>query len=135
MTKDKWIWMPHAGHFIGAKYCRFILNTYVGKYIVSTVGEYWPDYRVRKIIADSRGWTCNKIGDYWDREYFKKFGYEDIGCDRKYETMVFAAHKSEKYKCCPYEIDVSNQKDFAGYNDADAATKGHMSLCRKWSKK
>jgi len=54
-SKGKWIWMPHAGHLIVSSDCRFHLNTYVGGYIVSTVGEYFPDEGVREIFAESRG--------------------------------------------------------------------------------
>ena len=49
MAKEDWIWMPHPGHFIGASNCKFIMNTYVNGYIVSTVGEYFPDAEVRRI--------------------------------------------------------------------------------------
>lgn len=37
MKEENWVWMPHGGHFILGHMCRFRLNTYVGKYIVSTV--------------------------------------------------------------------------------------------------
>lgn len=55
MSRQDWIWQPHAGHFIGGRYCKFFLNTYVNGYIVSTVGEYFPDSRIREIYAMSRG--------------------------------------------------------------------------------
>ena len=105
-----WIWMPHPGHFICSSQCRFIMNTCVGKYIVSTVGEWWPDRGQREIHAKiyDPAWFAEHhalLGDNFDREYKKKFGYEDIGCDRKYETMVFKSRKSG-HKCCPYEADV-----------------------------
>ena len=136
MKKENWIWMPHAGHFICGHDCRFHLATYVGKYIVSTVGEYWPDRQVREIHAqvhDPIWYGKNRIlkGDYFEAEYFKRFGYTEIGLDRKYETMVFKATKS-KEKCCPYEM-VSGEKDFDGYNTAADAYKGHLRLCKKWS--
>lgn len=69
INNQSWIWMPHAGHFCGANECNFRLNTYVGGYIVSTVGEYCP------II---------KLG---------KSTFEEIGRNRLYETMVFKAKK------------------------------------------
>lgn len=130
----KWIWMPHPGHFICSSSCRFKLNTYVGKYIVSTVGEYFPDSEVRKIFAASRGIAVVGMGDAWDSDYLKKIGYEEIGCGRKYETMVFRSRKS-KHKCCPYETLNGRELDFLGYNTAEDATKGHMKLCEKWSRK
>ena len=110
MKKENWIWMPHAGHLIVGSYCQFKLNTYVGGYIVSTVGEY----------KSSR----SKEGD----------DFETIGCDRIYETMVFRAVKSEN-ECCPYEMESPGEIDFAGYNDAEKAMKGHYKFCKKWAKR
>ena len=130
--------MPHAGHFICANKCQFHLNTYVGKYIISTVGELWNERGVREIHAqvyDSK-WLADNMhlkGDYFDNAYMKRFGYEEIGCDRKYETMVFKAKKT-MHKCCPYGIVVSKDVDMQGYNNADDAKIGHYKLCNKWSK-
>lgn len=136
MKKDKWIWMPHAGHLIVGDKCQFHLNTYVGRYIVSTVGEYWPEKGVRKIHAqvyDLNWLQENKhlLGDTFDNAYMKKFGFEDIGCDRKYETMVFKAKKST-HKCCPYKM-ILGEIDMKGYNSAEDAYEGHLKLCEKWS--
>lgn len=126
--------MPHPAHFICSNYCRFKLATYVGKYIVSTVGEYVPDETAREIIAESRKIKLEGKGDYRLADYMKKIGYEDIGCDRKYETIVFKARKS-KNKCCPWEIVVEEDMDFDGYNTPEDAYKGHLKLCKKWSSK
>lgn len=136
MKKERWIWMGHPGHFICSRDCRFKLNTYVGGYIVSTVGELWLPRSSREIhaeIYDPTWLAANKhlLGDMFDHEYMKKFGYEDIGCDRKYETMVFKARKSD-HKCCPYEADVRHEMDMMGYNKPEEAFKGHMALCEKW---
>lgn len=110
--KENWIWMPHAGHFIGGSSCRFHLNTYVGGYIVSTVGEYDPK---------QQGWGK----------------FQQLGIGRLYETMVFKANKEKESdaQCCPYTINVSEEVDFDGYNDPVSAYKGHLKLCRKWAKK
>jgi len=131
--KEKWIWMPHPGHLIVARNCRFHLNTYVGKYIVSTVGEYLPDSVGREILAKARGIELKGKGEERLADYMEKIGYEDIGYNRKYETMVFWAKKS-KNKCCPYEAKDWMELDFAGYNTAEDAFKGHYKMCRKWSR-
>ena len=55
VTKDKWVWMGHAGHFICGHDCRFHMATRVGKYLVSTVGELWPSRAVREIHA--KAWS------------------------------------------------------------------------------
>lgn len=110
MNQADWIWMPHAGHFIGGSSCRFHLNTYVGDYIVSTVGEYDPK---------GRGWGK----------------FEQLGYDRLYETMVFRAIKETEptAMCCPYTILVSEEMEMDGYNDPVEAYNGHLALCKKWS--
>lgn len=111
MKKEDWIWMPHPGHFCAASSCNFRMNTYVGEYIVSTVGEYVPEANRRS----------GKL--------------EELGWNRLYETMVFRAIKS-KDPCCPYRADVGGgELDMEGYNTAKDALKGHMALCLKWSKK
>ena len=108
--KGKFVWMPHAGHFICGSRCQFKLNTYVGGYIVSTVGE---------------------LPDTFKEESGK---FTTIGLDRLYETMVFKARKSNN-KCCPYEQTSGSEIDFAGYNKPEDAMVGHMKLCMKWAKK
>jgi len=107
MKKDKWVWMPHAGHLIVSNSCRFHLFTYVGKYVVSTVGEY-------------------------ESPRSKEGEFETIGINRLYETMVFKAHKSNN-KCCPYEASDYSEIDFDGYNKPEDAYKGHLKMCKKWS--
>jgi len=142
MKKENWVWMPHAGHFILSSQCQFKLNTYVGKYIVSTVGELWNVRVVREIHAkvfDLKWFNKNKHkqGDDFDMAYMKKFGFEDLGYERKYETMVFKAKKTKEAEamCCPYEVSDYNNIDYVGYSTAVEAYKGHLKLCEKWSKK
>lgn len=134
MKKENWIWMPHAAHFICGHQCRFKLATYVGKYIVSTVGELVPDSQVREIEAKCKGVVLEGIGEEREIDWFKKCGYSQIGYDRTYETMVFKARKS-KHKCCPYEIESGNEIDFIGCNDSEEAFKNHYKLCKRWSRK
>lgn len=125
--------MPHPGHLCVANDCRFHLNTYVGGYIVSTVGEYWPDSEIRKINAKISDISIQGKGDEWNANYMKQIGYEDIGFGRKYETMVFKATKTGN-KCCPWGQS-GWELDFEGYNDPSEACKGHLKFCNKWSKK
>jgi hypothetical protein len=138
MKKQNWVWMPHAGHFICGNHCRFHLNTYVGKYIVSTVGELWFDQSARRIHAsvfDKKWYAINitKMGDNFDDEYMKRFGYEELGIGRTYETMVFKAKKQKEGLCCPYRPIRFEDLDMEGYNDAELAYKGHLKMCKKWS--
>lgn len=119
MTEEDWIWMPHPGHFCASYDCRFILNTYVNGYVISTVGEWVPDSR---------------------RKGEREESFETIGLGRLYETVVFKAKKNEdlEHQCCPYLADLDSDNfelDFKGYNDPTLAFKGHYDLCDKWSKK
>ena len=126
--KDKWVWMGHAGHFILGHKCRFKLNTYVNGYIISTVGEYVPNNEIIDIMKPE--FRCLR-GDPKEYAYIKKYKCEEIGCGRTYETMVFKGGKS-KNKCCPYEVKDWQKIDFAGYNTAEDAYKGHLQLCKKY---
>jgi hypothetical protein len=137
MKQKDWVWMPHPAHYCLGDKCRFVLSTYVGEYIVSTVGELWNDQDIRRIhasIFDPEWFEENKgaIGDNYDYLHYHKFGYGEIGFDRKYETMVFRAKRS-KEDCCQYEIVVEDEMDMRGYNDAKSAREGHMELCVKWA--
>jgi len=138
MTKEKWVWMPHAGHFILGDKCKFHLSTYVGKYIVSTVGELLGSDSSQHIHAQihNPAWYAmhkHLLGDDFESAYFKKFGYQDIGADRKYETMVFKAKKG--LGCCPWRQQSGENFDFGSYSTDKEAREGHMKLCNKWSKK
>lgn len=142
MNEDKkieLIFMPHAGHLIIGNKCCFHLNTYTNGFIISTVGEWWPERVSREIHADiyDREWFAKNRhlkGDTFDSAYFKKFGYEEIGAGRKYETMVFKAIKQEgdEAQCCPFTVSDWSEIDSNGYNDAVSAYKGHMALCEKY---
>ncbi len=112
MAKQDWVWMPHPGHFIAAQKCLFKMTTAVngGKYIVSSVGEYF-----------------NENGK---QEY--------IGFGRKYETYVFesAKAKPEDANCgCPYRPANWREIDSLGANLANECVKNHMELCEKWDAK
>lgn len=138
MNKSDWVWMPHAAHFILGPQCQFILATYLGNgYIVSTVGELWPDRAVRQIHAKvfDPEWhkeNNHRMGDDYDHAYRQRFGFEEIGYHRKYETIVFKAMESEE-SCCPWQIIVSDDVDYDGSNDARSARENHMIMCERWS--
>jgi hypothetical protein len=133
MNHGNWVWMPHPAHLIVSRDCRFHLATNVGKYIVSTVGEYLPDGPIRELLAESRGIRIEGRGDARLADYMKKIGFEELGANRLYETMVFKSAPSQE-DCCPFEL-VSGEVDSGGYTTAGEAYLGHMGLCRKWSKR
>jgi hypothetical protein len=111
MTKDEWIWMPHAAHFCASDDCRFHLATYVGGYIVSTVGEYVP----KGSVSQPKG---------------KQF--MEVGPHRLYEAMVFVAEPSTN-KCCPWAVRTFASLQTEGSNSAPHAYQTHLRLCKEWA--
>jgi len=145
VSKEDWFWMPHVAHLCVGNWCRFHLATYVNGHIISTVGEYLPDSDVRRCILEgniTRSFhseeekekmrlVLSKIGDDFDRYYINLLGYEEIGCNRKYETMVFAAEKIDE-ECCRYYALIEFCIDSIGYNCPSEATRGHYAMCEKF---
>lgn len=90
-----------AGHFICADKCKFRRNSLLEygdkKWIVSTVGAMPQSEVLRKIP-----------------EFCSENGFETIGYERYYETMVFEAEEcTEKGSDCIYlDANVSEQIDF-----------------------
>jgi hypothetical protein len=117
MAKVKWKWFGHAAHLCVGPWCRFHLATQVGKYIVSTVGDYYPDESTRKVLGNPP---------------------IEIGYQRKYETMVFrAGPKCSEPDCkcgMPIPSDWS-ELEMAPYNTAGEATQGHYKMCEKWERR
>lgn len=141
ITQDNWEWFGNAAHFICGRGCQFHLATKVGKYLVSTVGELWSAESTRRIHAEiwnPEWWAKNKykIGDDFDSAYMKEFGFQEVGCGRKYETMVFEAGEPCNTKGCGCGVPTisGSELDFRAYNSSKEARAGHMELCLKWSK-
>lgn len=135
IPRDEWQWFGSPGHFICSYDCRFHLCTQVGKWLVSTVGQYLPDESIREHSAERRGIRLVGKGDARRADYMARVGYEEIGYNRTFETMVFRAGAPcmiEDCGCLMPSI-VPSELDMLGYNDAGAATRGHMALCEKWA--
>lgn len=136
IPESRWKWFGNAGHFIMGESCRFHLCTLIGKHLVSTVGQLWHESEVREIMARSRGIVLEGRGDAREHDYMKKIGYDTIGCDRKFETMVF---KVTGETCTDPACDCGMPKidptelDYGAYNEAGAATRGHMEICKRWA--
>src|SRR5258708_35684419 len=137
-TATNWKWFGNAGHLCVSQWCRFHLCTKVGGYLVSTVGEYWPERAVREIHAsvhDPKWLAENRYrkGDDFDFHYMKKFGFEKIGCDRKYETFVFKAGAPCASKTCGCGLPsiAGSELDTLAANDAGTAAENNMKRCKK----
>ena len=72
MKKENWKWFGNAGHLCISQYCRFHLCTKIGKYLISTVGEYLPSQSSQEIIASSKGFTLEGRGDSRQTDFLKK---------------------------------------------------------------
>lgn len=137
IKEEDWIWYGNALHFICGEDCLFHLATKVGDHLVSTVGELWPERPIREIYAkckDKKWYDQNKhlLGDSFDFAYQKKFGFEDVCHNRKFETMVFKIKEIMPCGCPKIE---PSELDFDSYNEHEEANKGHLKMCKKWSKK
>lgn len=135
ISESDWKWYGNHGHLIVGRDCRFHLCTEIGEYVISTVGEYLPDAPVREILADTRGVKLSGRGDERLCDYMKQIGYETVGFNRLYETMVFKfVGRCQTDGCgCGLPSITGEELDFAGYNDAKAATQGHYALCKKYA--
>ena len=78
IPRSQWRWDGHAGHLIISAKCRFHLNTRIGDYRISTVGDYFPDG------ADTP---------------------QEIGARRTHETFVFRVSGPGGGDCDWLEID------------------------------
>lgn len=107
---EDWEWFGVAGHFICAHSCKFHLCTQVGKFLVSTIGEYTYDP--------------------------ESFDYIELGYQRKYETMVFKAGAKCVSKDCECGLPTIDGRElgFKGYNKRGDAIKGHYAMCLKVAK-
>lgn len=136
IPKSEWQWFGDPGHLIVGHDCRFHLCTQVGPWLVSTVGKYLPDEGVREIEAKHRGIELQGRGYYRRADYMNKIGYQTVGLDRLYETMVFRAGQpcdAEGCHCGMPTPDDFGELDMDGYNSAGEATRGHMAMCGKWA--
>jgi len=110
--ENKWKWFGHAGHFCGGNSCRFHLCTKVGKYLISSVGDYY----------------CN------DKR--KTLG---AGDDSFFETYVFRVTYGVKCtnKTCNCKLPNIDLSEIEGIRTATAgaAAKTHMAMCQKYSKR
>lgn len=110
---QKWKWFGHAGHLLVASMCRFHLCTQVGRYLISTVGDYYPDGNEKKRETIGVG-----KGDY-------------------FETYVFNVRRGTRCKskdclCGLPAIDVDNIEGRRLPN-ATLARKHHLKTCAKYA--
>ena len=124
INEKDWIWFGTHAHFICGHWCRFHMATQVGKYLISTVGEYIsPRNSGGSELAETEWWNKNWPG-------------EDVGGGCKYETMVFMAGKQCKAKECGCGLPELAGPELESNRcmTRKQAMKGHMKLCNKYAK-
>lgn len=133
-----WRWFGSPGHFICARWCRFHLTTQVGPWLVSTVGEYVPVASARTILGEKPSPRDERLGgELEEAEWVERNGFSDIGCDRKYETMVFRAGEpcaAQDCRCGQPTIDGS-EVAAAPANDRRTANENHARLCALFARR
>lgn len=106
-----WQWFGQPGHFCAAHRCMFHLHTHVGRWCVSTVGEYRP--------------SANHDEDFTEQPH-------DMGAfpGMKYETMVFELD-GDGPDASPIN---HSELDVRRCRTQGEANKMHRQMCLKWSK-
>lgn len=106
-SHESWKWYGYAGHLVVSNRCIYHLNTRVGKYLVSTVGAYYPDH------SD---------------------GMEPIGLskDDLFETCVFTYHGEINGQTFTKTYD---EIEGRRYPTSQAAELGHYKMCWKYHNK
>ncbi len=143
LDQSQWKWYGHAGHFICSRWCRFHLCTEVGNFLISTVGEYWPDRPVREIHAQVQDpiWlseNCHLKGNSFDAAYMSRFGFERLGAgeDSIYETLVFrlTGERCATTDCgCGLPTPHWSEVDGRRAAKAGEATKNHYEFCETYA--
>lgn len=101
-----------AGHFIGAKRCRFHIHTHVRGYCVSTVGEWFPKSGGADVDGDARGCEVSGIPDSF------------------YETMVFELDVDGDHDARPLTSMTYPTRDLANVGHEFAVRFAESGQCR-----
>lgn len=115
IPEREWKWDGHAGHLIVGDRCQFHLNTRIGNYRISTVGEYRPQ--------SSGKLDGERLGG---KEYAE---FHSVGLNRLFETFVFECSGAGFG-----EVDSWMEIDSDVANDHDSATEAHMKMCDKYAR-
>ena len=115
IQQSKWKWYGYPGHLCVAQWCQFHLCTEVGKFLISTVGDYRP-------VSERKG---------------ESFGpMKEVGCNRMFETFVFRwKNRCDIKECgCGLPKIIPSEIDTLGANTAKEATVNHYKLCLKYAR-
>lgn len=111
IPRSAWEWFGYPGHFIAADSCRFRLCTKVGRYLISTVGDYFDSRDVRQTLG--------------------------AGSESFFETYVFEAGPPCAVEGCGCgQPALANASEIDGERCATAAEAQslHIQYCEKYSR-
>jgi hypothetical protein len=114
MTEDEWVHCDQPHHFIGSRDCRWSRATRVGCWIVSSIGDYWPQHAGARLPPERR-----PLGHLDDRPAF-------------YETMVFPADRVGDGCAVGGPLGWGNVTDEHYATEVEAEA-GHEAMCRRWA--
>jgi hypothetical protein len=106
---SKWEWYGEPAHLCVSNDCHYHLVTQVGKFVISTIGDYHPQP------------SCGISKS----EHTLECGAVEIGFDRFFETMVFLGKNGR--------VTGAGELDSCGYQTPEEAQKGHLKMCKKWA--
>lgn len=104
-SRAGWKWYGYAGHFIGGRSCAFHLSTRVGGFLISTVGDYFPNGKRETLGAEKDSW---------------------------FETFVFKCSGDDK-NGNPVMDDGFTEIDSERYAKSIDAERGHYRFCEKYA--
>ena len=107
--KANWKWYGYAGHFIGGSQCAYHLSTRVGKFLISTVGDYRPN-------GDRSSRTTIGAGK---ESFFETYVFDFLGETKDGDPNVISFT----------EIDGER------YAESIDAERGHYRYCKKYARR
>lgn len=112
ISESEWSWFGYPQHFIGAANCRFRMATMVGRWLISTVGDYHPHQN--NLLEPPTTLGCDKDG--------------------LFETYVFPCDGVDGCGCCPRITELS---EVFGQRCATAteAQRQHIEICKLYADK
>lgn len=85
IPESEWVWCGYPGHLVASASCRFHMNTRVGDWRISTVGDYfpssdqkqiglgtWHETAIVAVVGHGQHGEGEVSGDYWIEPYSEK---------------------------------------------------------------
>lgn len=53
IPQSEWVWYGYAGHLCIGSRCAYHMSTRIGRYLISTVGDFKPDGKTRETLSSA----------------------------------------------------------------------------------